>query len=33
MRLAPYAALATRALEANVHRPSHPYKLTFCLTF
>src|SRR5206468_2289689 len=33
MRIAPYAALATRALEANFRRPSHPYKLTFCLTF
>jgi len=33
MRLAPYAALAARALEANFRRPSHPYKLTFCITF
>ena len=33
MRLAPYAALAGRALEANFRRPSHPYKLTFCITF
>lgn len=33
MRLAPYAALAARALEANVRRPSHPFKLTFCITF
>jgi len=33
MRVAPYAALAGRALEANVRRPTHPYKLTFCLTF
>jgi MoaA/NifB/PqqE/SkfB family radical SAM enzyme len=33
MRLAPYAALAARALEANVRRPDHPFKLTFCLTF
>jgi MoaA/NifB/PqqE/SkfB family radical SAM enzyme len=33
MRLAPYAALAARALEANVRRPTHPYKLTFCITF
>ena len=32
-RLAPYAALAARALEANVRRPSHPFKLTFCITF
>src|SRR5207249_9553702 len=33
MRLASYAALAGRVLEANFRRPSHPYKLTFCLTF
>ena len=33
MRLTSYAALAGRALEANFRRPSHPYKLTFCLTF
>jgi MoaA/NifB/PqqE/SkfB family radical SAM enzyme len=33
MRIAPYAALATRALEANFRRPSHPFKLTFCTTF
>jgi MoaA/NifB/PqqE/SkfB family radical SAM enzyme len=33
MRLGPYAALAARALEANVRRPEHPYKLTFCVTF
>jgi len=33
MRIAPYVALAGRALEANFRRPSHPYKLTFCLTF
>jgi MoaA/NifB/PqqE/SkfB family radical SAM enzyme len=33
MRVAPYLALASRAFEANFRRPSHPYKLTFCLTF
>jgi MoaA/NifB/PqqE/SkfB family radical SAM enzyme len=33
MRIAPYAALASRALEANFRRPRHPYKLTFCITF
>ncbi len=33
MQLAPYVALAGRALEANFRRPSHPYKLTFCVTF
>ena len=33
MRLAPYAALAGRALEANFRRPTHPYKLTFCITY
>jgi len=33
MRFSPYAALALRALEANFHRPSHPFKLTFCITF
>jgi MoaA/NifB/PqqE/SkfB family radical SAM enzyme len=33
MRLASYVALAGRALEANFRRPSHPYKLTFCVTF
>jgi MoaA/NifB/PqqE/SkfB family radical SAM enzyme len=33
MRLAPYAALALRAAEANVRRPDHPFKLTFCITF
>ena len=33
MRFAPYLALAGRALEANFRRLSHPYKLTFCLTF
>ena len=33
MRLAPYVALAARAIEANVRRPTHPYKLTFCVTF
>ncbi|TMA48193.1 MAG: hypothetical protein E6J81_06390 [Deltaproteobacteria bacterium] len=33
MRIAPYLALAGRALEANFRRLSHPYKLTFCLTF
>ena len=33
MRIAPYAALAARALEANFRRPSHPFKLTFCITF
>src|SRR3989441_9416111 len=33
VRIAPYLALAGRALETNVRRPSHPYKLTFCVTF
>jgi MoaA/NifB/PqqE/SkfB family radical SAM enzyme len=33
MRIAPYAALAARAVEANFRRPSHPYKLTFATTF
>ncbi len=33
MRIAPYAALAARAVEANFRRPTHPYKLTFCITF
>src|SRR5262245_57799479 len=33
MPLARYAALAGRALEANVRRPDHPFKLTFCLTY
>ncbi len=33
MRITPYVALAGRALEANFRRPSHPYKLTFCVTF
>jgi len=32
-RLRPYAALATRALRANLGRPSFPYKLTFCITY
>jgi MoaA/NifB/PqqE/SkfB family radical SAM enzyme len=32
-RIAPYAALAARAIEANFRRPRHPFKLTFCLTF
>jgi Fe-coproporphyrin III synthase len=33
MRFAPYVALAARAFEANLRRPTHPYKLTFCVTF
>jgi len=33
MRIAPYAALATRVLEANFRRPTHPFKLTFATTF
>ena len=33
MRLAPYVALARRALEANFRRLDFPYKLTFCITF
>ena len=32
-RIAPYAALAARALEANVRRPAFPFKLTFCITY
>ncbi len=32
-RIAPYAALAARALEANFRRPSFPFKLTFCITY
>ena len=33
MRITPYVALASRALEANFRRPDFPYKLTFCITF
>ena len=33
MRLAPYVALAGRALEANFRRPRFPFKLTFCITY
>ena len=33
MRIAPYAALAARAAEANFRRPDFPFKLTFCITF
>ena len=33
MRLRPYAALAARAVQANVGRPAFPYKLTFCITY
>ena len=33
MRLAPYVALARRALEANFRCLDFPYKLTFCITF
>src|SRR5438093_45303 len=33
MRIAPYVALASRALEANFRRPDFPFKLTFCVTF
>src|SRR5437867_1219088 len=33
MRLAPYAALARAALEANVRRLAFPFKLTFSVTF
>ena len=33
MRIAPFVALASRALEANFRRPDFPYKLTFCITF
>jgi MoaA/NifB/PqqE/SkfB family radical SAM enzyme len=33
MRLRPYAALARRALEANLRRPDFPFKLTFCITY
>lgn len=32
-RLAPYVALAARSLEANIRRPSFPFKLTFCITY
>ncbi len=32
-RIAPYAALAARALEANIRRPAFPFKLTFCITY
>jgi MoaA/NifB/PqqE/SkfB family radical SAM enzyme len=32
-RLRPYAALATRALQANFTRLDFPYKLTFCITY
>ncbi len=32
-RIAPYAALASRAFEANLRRPSFPFKLTFCITY
>ncbi len=32
-RIAPYIALAARALEANVRRPDFPFKLTFCITY
>ncbi len=32
-RLRPYAALAARAAEANLHRLDFPFKLTFCVTF
>jgi len=33
MRIAPYVALAGRALEANFRRLDFPFKLTFCITF
>src|SRR5438876_7402465 len=33
MRITPYVALASRALEANFRRLDFPYKLTFCITF
>jgi MoaA/NifB/PqqE/SkfB family radical SAM enzyme len=33
VRLRPYAALAARAVQANVGRPAFPYKLTFCITY
>ena len=32
-RIRPYAALATRALQANLARPGFPFKLTFCITY
>jgi MoaA/NifB/PqqE/SkfB family radical SAM enzyme len=32
-RLAPYVALANRALRANFGRLDFPYKLTFCITY
>jgi MoaA/NifB/PqqE/SkfB family radical SAM enzyme len=32
-RLRPYAALASRALRANVGRLDFPFKLTFCITY